>query len=94
MRVSEINLDAVKRQCRIDGNSENDHLQAILSAAIQYTKSYTGLSLEELEEYEDIPLAILCLCSDMYDVRQFTMTGIQKNPVAEQILASHSKNLL
>lgn len=94
MKASEIDLSTVKSYLRVDGDEDNELLTAIIAAATQYATSYTGLTTEELDKYADIPLAILCLCSDMYELRQFTVQGAAINATAEQILASHSCNLI
>lgn len=94
MKVSNLTIDIVKNYLRVDGDEDNILLTAILGAAVQYSISYTGLEPEQLDDYDDIPLAILALCADMYDLRQFTVTGVQINPTVSQILGSHSTNLL
>lgn len=94
MKISEVTIDVVKKYLRIDINEDDELLEAILEAAKQYAASYTGLSKEELEEYADIPLAVLALCSDMYEVRQFTVNSTSLNPTAAQILGSHCRNLI
>lgn len=94
MKTSEISIETLKQYARIDDESDDVLLEAILAAAIDYCTAYTGLTREEMEQYSDIPLAVLALCADMYDVRAFTMNGIQLNPTAQQILHSHSKNFL
>ena len=49
---------------------------------------------EEMDTYEDIPLAVLALCADMYELRQATTTALQVNPTTLQILSQHSVALL
>lgn len=94
MKASEIDVSFLKCYLRIDGNSEDVLLQSIVAAAHAYAQGYTGLSMSELEQYEDIPLAILALCADMYDVRQATVDQSAPNLTTKQILDSHSINLL
>ena len=94
MKASEIDLSTVKSYLRVDGDNDNVLLIAIISAATQYATSYTGLTVEQLDNYTDIPLAILCLCADMYELRQFTVQTTGINPTAQQILSSHSCNLI
>ncbi len=94
MKVSELTLNVVKNYLKVDNNDDDTLLTAILSAANQYAASYTGLSDEDMEDYEDIPLAVLTLCADMYELRQYTVNGVSINPTVQQILGSHSVNLL
>ena len=94
MVTSEITLDIAKQYLRIDGNDDDVLITAIISAAKAQAKSFTGLTTEEMDSYEDIPIAVLSLIADMYDVRQATLNGTQLNPTVYQILGSHSKNLI
>ena len=94
MRISEISLDVVKGYLRIDSDSEDILLNAILDASVEYALSYTGLTIEEMDGYGDIPIAILALCAEMYDVRQATVPTVHENPTVFKILGSHSKNLI
>lgn len=94
MKVSDINTEILKNYLRIDGSDDDELLNHILSASIDYCLHYTGRTLEELEQYNDIPLAILCICSDLYENREYTTDKININPAVAQILGSHSNNLL
>lgn len=94
MKASELDLATVKSYLRVDNVEDDGLIIAILEAATQFATSYTGLTSEELDNYADVPLAILALCADMYELRQFTVQGTDLNPTAQQILASHSCNLL
>ena len=94
MKVSDIDITILKNYLRIDGDDDNELLNNILSASIDFCKNYTGRTLEELELYNDIPLAVLCLCADMYENREYTTDRININPAISQILGSHSNNLL
>ena len=40
-----------------------------MHAARAYIAGYTGASAEELDEYEDVSIAFLVLCQDLYDNR-------------------------
>ncbi len=94
MKVSEINIDIIKNYLRIDGSDDDELLLHILNASIDFCKNYTGRTMQELEQYNDIPLAVLCICSDLYENREYTTSNININPAIAQILGSHSNNLL
>lgn len=98
MKVSEISLDDMLRQVRIDRDymAEGDeaHLNALKKAAIEYVKSYAGLTDEEIDKHEEITIAVLVLISDMYDNRQVTVDKNNVNRTVDAILYMHSKNLL
>ena len=94
MKVSDINTEIIKNYLRIDTDDDDIMLEHILNASIDFCKNYTGRTLEELEQYNDVPLAVLCLCSDLYENREYTIDKININPAVAQILGSHSNNLL
>ena len=94
MKVSDINLEIIKNYLRIDGDDDNELLEHIKNASIDYCLNYTGRTLEELELYNDIPLAVLALCADLYENREYTADKVNINPAIAQILGSHSNNLL
>ena len=96
MKLSELTVDRVMSHVRADDTSDNRAYLAdiVLPAAKIFAVSYTCRSIEDLDQYEDITVAVLCICADMFDVRAYTMTGIQINPTVDQILGSHSTNFL
>ena len=96
MKVSEITLEYIMEYTRIDAPDEAEQklLDAIKVAAVSYASSYTGLEPEELDQHEDITLAVLALISDMYDNRQMYVDKSNVNRVAETILGMYSENLL
>ncbi len=98
MKVSELTLEVIQEYLRLDEVEEAEQglLEAIKVAAVQYATSYTGLSDEELDEHEDIAIAVMALISDMYDNRVVSTTGKYNgtNRIVESILAMHSVNLL
>ena len=65
-------------------------------AAVAYCTGHTGLTKTELDDYEDITVAVLALISDMWDKRAATVSSTSSafNRVIENILAMHSVNLL
>lgn len=70
------------------------HINMALAAAIQQATGYTGLSANELDDYEDITLAILGLCNDMLTNNRPEAATSVMNKMSEGILAMHCKNLL
>lgn len=95
MKQSEITVEKVIDYLRIDDGADVDLIPAILDAARQRVMSHTGLTSEQLDKYDDVPLAILALCAELYDVRQATIQGgAQLNPTTERILNAYSVNLL
>jgi uncharacterized phage protein (predicted DNA packaging) len=94
MLVSELTVDNLKNYLRVDTDIDDTLLAVILPAAKRFCAQYTGLTLEDLDDYEDMPLAVLAVASDMYEVRQVTLNGTQINPTTAQILGTYSTNLL
>ena len=94
MLVSELTMANLKNYLRVDTNIDDTLLAVILPAAKRFCAQYTGLTLEELDDYEDMPLAVLVVAADMYEVRQVTLNGTQINPTTAQILGTYSTNLL
>lgn len=98
MRVSEIAMSDICRQIRTEEeyltSEDREHLTILQAAAIDYVKSYTGLTDEEIETHEDITVAVLVLITDMYDNRQMTADKSNVNRVVDTILGMHCVNLL
>lgn len=98
MKVSEITLQDILMQCRLEADyladGEADYLNNLKIAAIEYAKSYTGLAKEQIDEHEDITIAVMVLISDMYDNRQVYVDRNQSNKTVEIILNMYRVNLL
>ena len=94
MTVSELTTEFVKNYLRVDTPADDTLIGVILPAAKRFCAQYTGLTLEDLDDYEDMPLAVLAVAADMYEVRQVTLNGTQINPTTAQILGTYSTNLL
>ena len=93
MKVSEITLEILKEYCGVCGNEDNTVLENCLVSAKKQAAGYTGLTDEELDEYEDITIAVLTMACDNYIFR-FNQNGIGLNKSAEFILSMHSRNLM
>lgn len=94
MKISEITDGIIKEHCGISGNDSDALIAVYRSAAIAEICAYTALSPEELDEYEDISYAFLALVCEMFSTREMTVEIDTLNPMAEQILNSHRRNLL
>ncbi len=98
MKVSEINLSQICDYCRIFEDDLSDAekltLTAMQRAAISYCTGYTALTEEQLDEYEDITIAVLLLIADMYDNRLRTVDKGNINRTTETILNMHCYNLI
>lgn len=94
MKISELTDEYIAEYLRTDYEAEKNTFNIIKTAAVEYIKSYTGLTYKEMDEYEDLTVAALVLCSDMYDNRQMTVQTDKENPTVKQILSLHAANLL
>ena len=94
MKYSELTLSDVKEYIRVDDDSEDRTINIMFMASKSFVKGYTGLSLDQLDQYEDFAIVILVLCAEMYDNRQFTVDKANISPVIKIILDLYSINLL
>ncbi len=94
MKISDITSKYIAEYLRIDVEEEANTINIALAASKNYIKGYTGLDDTALDNYEDLTIALLILCAEMFDNRQFTVQNDKENPVVKQILAMHSINLL
>ena len=93
MKVREITQADVANYCRIQEDEISAaELATMKAAAIAYTTGYTGLTLAELDEHEDITIAVLCLIADMYDNRLMTVDRNNVNRTVDTILGMHCVN--
>lgn len=94
--VSQIKASDVAEYLRLTDATTDDMntLSTILNVAKVYVGEYTGRSLEELDLYKDIIIAVFVLCQDMWDNRTLYVDSSNVNKVVESILGLHSVNLL
>lgn len=93
MKISEITVETIAEHLRID-EADDLMIPVIKDAAVEYVRSYTGLTNEEMDNHEDLTLAVLILASDMYDNRAATVKESNSNKTLECILGMHSRNQL
>ncbi len=91
MKVSEITVDDLKEYLMIDDANE---LVVMLVNAKAYIRSYTGLTVEEMDTHEDLVHVVYVLVSDMYDNRALMVSKNYANRMVESILNLYSTNLL
>lgn len=93
MTVSMINVDVIQEWLGIS-DDEVIAIQACLTAAISRVCGYTGLTLSELDEHEDIAIAVLGIVNDFYTNNRPDTAQISINKMSKSILDMYSKNLL
>jgi hypothetical protein len=92
MKVSQVTPEIVSEYLRADVS--DPMIAIILPAAKAYVLNYTGIATDVIDNYEDITIALMVLCSDMYDNRQMTVEKSNVNKVVQSILDMHCLNLL
>lgn len=95
MKASEVTLKNLADYLRVESGQYTDaELQMMLDAALAYMRSYTGLTIEELDKHEDFAVVVFVLVQDMYDNRSMYVDKNNLNAVVETILGMHRRNLL
>ena len=97
MKLSELDLSLVKEYLRQDGDEDDRLITAIIEASKSYICNYTGQSIEQLEEHEDVTVAVLVLIAEFYDNRTINVNdrlNLRINTMLEGLLGRHSVNLL
>lgn len=95
-KISEITLEDLVDYLRIselDGSQEQ-LLTTIKAAAINYIVGVTALSVEQLDDYPDLTLALYVLAQDMYDNRTYYVDKDNLSDTVSTILNMYRTNLL
>lgn len=94
MKISEVTIENLKEYASVEHNYDDNIFTSILAAAKSYIKSYTGLNDEQIDNKEDLTIALMVLCNEMYDNRVFSVQDNKANTVIANILDMHAINLL
>ena len=97
MKISEVTAEYVMNYLRIDGPTEVEQaeISAMMTAAKQYIIHYTGLTEEEIDQYEDLTSAYLVLIADNFDNRNLQSDKpLYLNRHVQSVLSLHLRNLL
>ena len=94
MKISTLNLSSVKGYLRIDTDEDDELLGGIMDAAEGLIVSLTGLSAEAVRDISEMGYAFLCICQQLYDVRDMTVSKDRLNPIVQQIIYAHAVNYL
>lgn len=94
MKISEVTIDDLKEYANVEHDYDDKIFTNILLASKAYIKSYTGLNENQIDEKEDLTIALMVLCNEMYDNRVFSVQDNKANTVITNILDMHSVNLL
>lgn len=95
-KVSDIKAADLAEYLRLTDPTTGDlnTLSSLQGVAETYITQYTGKTLEQLDDYQDIVIAVMVLVQDMWDNRALYVDESNVNKVVESILSLHSGNLL
>ena len=97
MKLSEIDVPFVKEYLRQDSDEDDKLIEVILEGAKDYIVKYTGQTLEQLEDSEDLTIAVLVLVAEFYDNRTISVNervNLRINSMLESLIGRYSVNLL
>ncbi len=93
MKMSEVSVADLMEYLRED--EESALLSSILSAGKRYVVNYTGRTAEELDEDEEVAIALLAVCADLYDKRGvISSVNLSENQLITGILESNRINFV
>ena len=95
-KISEITQTDLVDYLRISelDSSQTQLLTTIQAAATNYIVGVTGLTLEQLDNYPDLTLALYALVQDMYDNRTIYVDKANISDTVSTILNMYRTNLL
>ena len=95
-KLSEITQTDLVDYLRISelDSSQTQLLTTIQAAATNYIVGVTGLTLEQLDNYPDLTLALYALVQDMYDNRAIYVDKANISDTVSTILNMYRTNLL
>lgn len=105
MKISEVTIDTLKNYIHVNHSEDDTLLSAILVGARSFIMGYTGLPLtddptttdvveDNMDAHEDLTIALLVLCAEMYDNRSYSVDNKELNNVVRTILQMYSTNNL
>lgn len=95
-KVSEITYSDVADYIRLVEVTQDyqNTLNNLIGIAKTFIASYTGHTIEELDDYQDFIIVVFILCQDMWDNRTLYVDKATLSYPVETILNMHSVNLL
>ena len=95
-KISEITIDDLVDYLRLPDvdSAQLQLLTTIKAAAVNYIVGVTNLSLEQLDNYPDLTLALYALVQDMYDNRAIYVEKANISDTVSTILNIYRTNLL
>ncbi|MCS6103577.1 phage gp6-like head-tail connector protein [Clostridium botulinum] len=93
IKMNEVTTDLLVNYCNAY-DEDKELLEIFKDASVDYIKSYTGLTDEEINNKNDLTIALLVLVSGMFDSRSIEADKTNINLILDSILGLHSRNLV
>ena len=95
-KISEITYQDVAEYIRLSEVTQSDQntLTNLINISKDFISKYTGVSIGNLDNYNDMVIVVFILCQDMWDNRTMYVENTNLNKVVETILGMHQINLL
>lgn len=94
MKLSQVTQDVVCQYLRLPDGCDPYLMEGIMDSARSYILAHTGLTPEQADEHDDLVMAYLLLCQDMYDNRSAAQDEKSVNRTLDTILGLHTRNLV
>jgi uncharacterized phage protein (predicted DNA packaging) len=86
MTVSEITLAEVKNRLRIDYDTDDTTVSALMAAARAMIRDRTGRTDAEIDEFPQAYHLFMCICQHMYDSNDLTCSDTHLDRAAQCII--------
>ena len=95
-KISDITYSDIADYIRLSEISEDEqnYLTTLIEVSKNFISNYTGIALNNLDNYIDLIIVVFVLCQSMYDNRSLYVDNSNLNKVVETILGMHQNNLL
>ena len=97
-KVGEVTIQDLVDYLRLDATeidaAQEQLLTTIKAAAVNFIVGVTGLTLEALDNYPDLTIALYALVQDMYDNRTYYVDKANISDTVSTILNMYRTNLL
>lgn len=97
MTISNVTATQVANFANVDTSETIDMgiiTDFIMPSAKKHLADYMAVKVADLDEYEDITIAYLCLCAYLFDNRTMTSDNPNMNVVIESFINKHGGALL
>lgn len=96
MKISEITTENLIAYCKeeLDDVLVIKEFEILLTGAKAYLRGQTGLTDAQMDEKEDLTIALMVLVNDMHENRVMSVEKSSVNKIVESIISMHSVNLL